>query len=225
MTVKLKLLIAACTLWGLGLNAVVIAGVVSVPAWSTSRLTASGHSAQAVAATTPPPTTHPARTTTPTPTPKAVAVRLTAAQKAQVNQILSSSEIHYAGLLAAGKQALGITQYADAWAGLAAFDDPTSAASKFRDWRGSSKAEADVSYVQAFAQADAFYSANNEPANIDVWRDDVASAQGDLIQWVDLAASWQIHTTTTAQLSVAEQKFNADLRAAGQARAAWIAAS
>ena len=74
MTVKLKLLIAACTLWSLGLNAVVIAGVVSVPTWWASRPTASGLTAHAVAAATPPGTTQPARTTTPTPTPKTIVV-------------------------------------------------------------------------------------------------------------------------------------------------------
>ena len=56
--------------------------------------------------------------------------------KKRVRAILTANVDHYAKLLAAGERALGSTQYANANAGLAAFNDPNSAASKFRDYQG-----------------------------------------------------------------------------------------
>ncbi|MHB8620396.1 MAG: hypothetical protein ACYDAG_12630 [Chloroflexota bacterium] len=134
--------------------------------------------------------------------------QLTEAQKAQVRAILTASVDHYQHLLATGKQALGTTQYQDAIAGVAAFDDPHSAAARFRDWRKSSNAEADISSdTDAFPKADAFYTAENEPTNeLEAWRGDMQDAQGALSDWVNIAVAWQVRDRTTAQLVTAEQK-------------------
>ena len=69
---------------------------------------------------------------------------LTAADKAHVRQILTASVDHYVHLLALGQQAIGTTQYANATAGVAAFSNPDSAASRLRDYRTKSKPESDT---------------------------------------------------------------------------------
>ena len=158
-------------------------------------------------------TSHPTATRQPTSAPKPTAIaKITAAQKQQVSAILTKNIQHYQQLLAQGKSVLGTTQYADANAGLAAFNDPSSAASRFRDWRQSSNAERDVSYINAFNQADANYNADNEPAAISMWRDDMSTMQSDLANWVTTAVSWQIRDKTDADLSAAESQFNQDIK-------------
>jgi hypothetical protein len=57
------------------------------------------------------------------------------ADNIKATQILSENTNYYAQLFATGKAALGTTQYADAFAGLDAFNDPNSAASKFGVFR------------------------------------------------------------------------------------------
>lgn len=163
------------------------------------------------------------------PRDSASAERLSTGQKAQVQAALQANIDHYAQLLAAGKAALGTTPYTDANAGLAAFNDPNSAAAKFRDWRAQSKAEQDVSYLQAFKQANDIFLAvmgsssgpvtqweNDTSTALTNWQDDAGTAQADLAGWVQVAVSWQVSSKTDADLATAEQKVNSDLSKARQ---------
>lgn len=136
---------------------------------------------------------------------------LTAADKAHVRQILTVSVDHYASLLSLGEQALGSTQYADANAGLAAFNDPNSAASRFSAYRKKSNPEGDLSFLNAFKKADNYYTAANEPKAISTWRDDMNDASVALNEWVNFAVGWQIREHTTLQLQAAEHKVTAAL--------------
>jgi hypothetical protein len=136
---------------------------------------------------------------------------VTAAAKAKVRAALTASVDHYAQLLALGQRALGSSQYADANAGLAAFSDPNSAASRFRDYRTTANPEGDLSFLGAFKRADSVYTAANEPNSISTWRDDMDNAQSDLSTWVTLAAGWQIREHASAQLQAAAHKVDADL--------------
>jgi hypothetical protein len=136
---------------------------------------------------------------------------LTAADKAHVQQILTASLDHYANLLSLGEQALGSTQYASANAGLAAFNDPSSAASRFSAYRKKSNPEGDLSFLNAFKKADNYYTAANEPSAISTWRDDVNDASVALNEWVNVAVGWQIREHTTLQLQTAEHKVTAAL--------------
>ncbi|HZT16886.1 MAG TPA: hypothetical protein VFA19_13150 [Gaiellaceae bacterium] len=131
---------------------------------------------------------------------------LTAADKAHVQQILTASVDHYANLLSLGEQALGSTQYANANTGLAAFNDPNSAASRFSAYRKKSNPEGDLSFLNSFKKADNYYSAANEPKAISTWRDDMNDASVALNEWVNLAVGWQIREHTTLQLQAAEHK-------------------
>lgn len=154
-----------------------------------------------------------AQESVPMQTPVAVATS-SAPDKVKVAAILSVSVDHYAQLFASGKAALGTTQYPNASAGLKAFDDPNSAASKFSNFRKSDNLQNDLSYLDAFKQADSYYTAANEPDAIGTWRDDMTNLTGDLYKWVDDAASWQISEISSAQLKADEQKVNADFAAA-----------
>ncbi|HVC76225.1 MAG TPA: hypothetical protein VND96_06885 [Candidatus Micrarchaeaceae archaeon] len=191
--------------------------VVILVAFLAAGLVACGNaSSGTTAASSPTPHTSPSAS--------ASVEKLSTAEKVQVQATLQANIDHYAQLLAAGKAALGSTPYADANAGLAAYNDPNSSASKFRDWRAQSKAEQDVSYLQAFKQANDIYLAvmgsssgsitkweNDTSTALTNWQDDVGNVQGDLALWVQVAASWQISLKTDADLAAAEQKVNSDL--------------
>jgi hypothetical protein len=203
-----------------------IAAAVSPP----SRSPSSGNSpaTHATAGLTPTPTSNSALQATPTtqPTPTSEA-KLTTAQKTQVRSILEAATNHYADLLTQGQTALGTTQYSDPYAGIAAFNDPNSAASRFSSWRKTSGAEQDVqTYMNAFTAADAFYNAKNEPTDaITSWRDDISQVQADLIQWIQTAVGWQIIESTSADLQRCVSVFQTDLSKARADVEAVIAAS
>lgn len=133
------------------------------------------------------------------------------ADKAHVRRILTASVNHFAHLLVLGQQALGTTPYASATAGLAAFNDPNSAASRFRDYRSKYRAEQDLSYLAAFKRADSYYTAANEPQAISAWQDDMTAAATALSEWVNVAVGWQIREKSNAQLNGAAGKVDAAL--------------
>lgn len=164
--------------------------------------------------------------------------QLSPAQKSQVQAVLQANIDHYEQLLAAGKAVLGTTPSSDASAGLTAFNDPNSSASQFRDWRSQSNAEQDVSYLQAFKQANDIYLAvmgsssgsvtkweNDTSTTLTNWQDDIGNVQADLAQWVQVAADWQISSKTAADLAAAEQKVNSDLSKTRQDLQQLLAAS
>ena len=80
-------------------------------------------------------------------------------------------------------------------------DDPTSAAARFRDWRSSSQIEQDISYLDAFGQADAYYNADNEPTAIGDWEFDMGDVTTAINHWIQTAVSWQISNATDADLA------------------------
>ena len=130
---------------------------------------------------------------------------VTAADKEKVNVILTANVDHFAHLLTLGELILGSTQYPSASAGLAAFSDPNSAASRFSAYRKQQNPEGDLSYLAAFKQADSYYTAANEPPSIGTWHDDMGLVGTDLDEWVKVAVGWQIRQNTTAALQAAER--------------------
>ncbi len=128
--------------------------------------------------------------------------------------IMTASVKHYQDLLNAGETALGDKPYTSANEALAAFSDPNSAASKFSDYRKNLDPQNDMSYLDAFKQADNFFTANNEPAAMASWRDSMTEMTQDLYQWVEVATKWQDGETSTANLSVAQNKVTNDLNQA-----------
>jgi hypothetical protein len=144
----------------------------------------------------------------------AAVAKLTPVQTDQVKSILLGNVNHYAALLTQGEQILGTTPYPDANAGLTAMSDPTSAASRFRDYRKDPNPESDHSYLDAFKKADAFYNAANEARSIGTWRDDMGRATSDLTKWVQDAATWQVSEIPTSQLQADAARVTSDLQTA-----------
>jgi hypothetical protein len=118
---------------------------------------------------------------------------------------------HYRDLLAQGQQIIGNSQYPDGMTGLAAMEDPGSAAARFRDWRQSSDAERDLSYLASFTDADHNFTAETEPQAIGDWRDDMGQVQDDISQWISVAVNYQISTATQADLDNAAAAVQADM--------------
>lgn len=162
-----------------------------------------------------PPSPTPARST-PATAPSTAATHLAPQSvRDKAAQILTAATTHYAQVFAQGQQIVGTTQYPDGDAGLAALQDPNSAASKFSAWRQSSKVEQDVNtYMDAFSQADSGFDASDEPASISTWRDDVGNVQSDIAQWVQTAVSYQIATASQTDLDAAAAKVQTDLKTA-----------
>jgi hypothetical protein len=143
------------------------------------------------------------RSITPTPAPTSTPQDL-----AQARSILLASIDHYEQQFEEGKATLD-KPYADTFAGLAAFKDPYSSASRLTDWRSSRfPGGADLSMIDAMARAGAFVSADNEPANnaLEEWREAMFDADGATTDWWNVAVKWQIRTGTSAQLAAAEQQ-------------------
>lgn len=142
--------------------------------------------------------------------------RLTEGQKREVRSILLSSVGHYEAELAAGKEALGSTQYASPYAAIAALKEPNSAASKFSKFHKQTNPEDDLSYTVAFKRADSIFTAANEPQAMEAWRNAMERAWSAFIPWVNDATSWQIGSVSTSKLQADEGAIGSSL---AQARA------
>jgi hypothetical protein len=140
---------------------------------------------------------------------------LTTAQRSRVRSILLGSVSHYTDELDEGVRIIGTTQYPSADAGLAAFDDPTSAASKFSAYQRRRNPASDLSYQDALGKADALYTADNEPQAVLTWTTDMDDMVAAFAQWVQTATSFQIQEKDATALRQAEQKVR---RALGRTR-------
>jgi hypothetical protein len=142
------------------------------------------------------------------------------AERRAAYKSLTTSITHYRQLLAQGQKIVGTTQYADGVAGLAAMDDPTSAAAMFRDYRQKPDPERDLTFLAAFKDADQHFTAETEPQAISDWQDDMGTAQSDLSQWVNVVVDYQISKKTQGDLDSAAATVEADLaKAATDAKA------
>ena len=136
---------------------------------------------------------------------------------AQVKAFLNNGTSYYTQLFKTGQQALGTTQYADAYAGLDALNDPSSAASK---WAAFNSKLVSTDYTSM--ATDAYNNASNlyTDANVDVppsigdWYADINDAYSDIGAWAKDATSWQISEIGTSQLNSDAQKFQQDIAAA-----------
>lgn len=136
---------------------------------------------------------------------------------AQVKAFLNNGTSYYVQLFKNGQQALGTAQYADAYAGLAALNDPSSAASKWAAFNSKF-----VSSDYASTATDAYNNASNlyTDVNVDIpsaigdWYADINDAYSDIGAWAKDATSWQISEISTSQLNSDAQKFQQDIAAA-----------
>lgn len=161
--------------------------------------------------TKPTPTNKPKPTPTnkPKPTPTAIP-SLSVYQKTQIVTIITANTNHFKQLWSDGQTALGTTQYADAYAGLDAINDPSSNASKFSQYKQTENPANDNSMNTALQQADKYYPSNVSDDALNTWRLDMITLSSDMGLWVNDATSWQISEIPTSQLNNDAQTVNKD---------------
>jgi hypothetical protein len=190
----------------------IIVGPSKVPNLAATNNAASLSNTPSAAPVAPlPSSAQPAPASPPAPAPAVIPTVASQADRGAAASILTVAGAHYRNVFTQGRVIAGTTQYAGGMAGLSAMEDPNSAAARFRDWRQSTRIEQDVSsYIEAFKQADAHFTADNEPQAIGSWQDDIAAAQADISRWVSIATSYQIGQKTLGDLDQAAAKVNAD---------------
>lgn len=150
---------------------------------------------------------------------------LTKAQKQRVALLLDRATTRYANALATGQVALGKTQYASASAGLAALNDPNSAASRFSEWQKIAKSDIyNAPYLATARQVDAIYNAGG-PDALTTWENDMGNLGADLQAWTHDAVSWQVGDVSTSRLQRDARLIQKDLRRARADTRAVIRAS
>ena len=157
-----------------------------------------------------PKTTAPFATQVPTQKPTQPPTSLSTAQKVQVTAIITANTNHFKKLWSDGKLALGTTQYANSYEGLAAIDDPSSSASKFSQYKQTENPANDNTMNDAFTQADKYYPDSVSDDNLNTWRIDMIQLSSDMGVWVDKATSWQISEISSNELASAESAVNSD---------------
>lgn len=154
--------------------------------------------------------------TTPSPVVVATSSKQSAVapDKQKIAAILSASVTYYTQLFTTGKAILGTTQYADANAGLKAFDDPNSAASLFGSFRTNTclKNDPGANAISAYKEADNLYSGSS-PDALGNWNYDINTAASDICLWAGDAVSWQIKEISNAKLQADQHKVEADFTA------------
>jgi hypothetical protein len=126
--------------------------------------------------------------------PQAAAPKMTI-DVAQVKAYLTAGTDYYVQLFQQAQQALGTTQYADAYAGIAALDDPTSAASMWSEYQQKfMKADYSAMMTTTYNQVSNVYTAASvdTPSAVNDWNDGINQAFSDIGPWMSDATSWQI---------------------------------
>ncbi len=126
--------------------------------------------------------------------------------------VLTANIAHYRSIFERGQAIIGQAQYANDEQGPVATQDPTSAAARFRDYRTNANPELDMSFLDAFRQADKHFTADDEPQAIRDWVDDMSFMHDDVRRWVHVAVDYQMSTSTSqADLDAAAETVRQDL--------------
>ncbi len=130
----------------------------------------------------------------------------------KIAAILSASVTYYTQLFVTGKAALGTAQYADANAGLKAFNDPNSAAVHFGTFRTNTclKNDPGANAISAYQEADNLYT-DSSPDALSKWNEDINNTASDICLWAADAVGWQIKEISSAKLHTDEQKVSEDI--------------
>jgi len=165
---------------------------------------------------TPPPETpaaEPSAAAVP-PTPPAAVVPASPARRAASSQTLLDTDQHFRTLLNQGTAILlSEAPYPDANAGLQAMDEPGSAAARFSAFQVGQHPENDeATQMTAFQQADAVFTAADEPAAISTWRDTLGQVDGAFAKWEQVAGSYQISEVSRTDLDAAASAVSTILR-------------
>lgn len=130
--------------------------------------------------------------------------------------VVSSTQYTLAeAVAAAAHPAFGTPPYADGFAALSDLAVPGSPAALFSAWQTKvwQPLQRNVSYLAAFEQADAYFTADDEPPAIGTWRDDAIQLDGDIGTWAQTASDWQDSAASSAKLDAATEAVTLDLKA------------
>lgn len=131
--------------------------------------------------------------------------------------VLTANIAHYRSIFEQGQAVIGQAQHTNGEEALVAMKDPSSPAARFRYYRKNSDPEFDMSFIDAFRQADKYFTKDNEPQAIRDWVDDMSFMQDDLSRWVHVAVDYQ---SSQADVDAAVETVRQDLaKAQADARA------
>jgi hypothetical protein len=126
--------------------------------------------------------------------------------------VLTANIAHYRSIFAQGQAIIGHAQHANGEDALVTMEDPNSAAARFQYYRKNSNPEHDMSFLDAFRQADKPFTTDSEPQAIRDWVDDMSFMQDDLSRWVHVAVDYQSSTSTSqADMDAAAETVRQDL--------------
>jgi hypothetical protein len=131
--------------------------------------------------------------------------------------VLTANIAHYRSIFEQSQAIIGLAQHADGEEAVVAMADPNSATARFRHYRKNSDPEFDMSFLDAFRQADRHFTANDEPQAIRDWVDDMSFMHDDLSRWVHVAVDYP---SSQADVDAAAETVRQDLaKAQADARA------
>ncbi|MGH7745005.1 MAG: hypothetical protein ACREQ5_09430 [Candidatus Dormibacteria bacterium] len=134
--------------------------------------------------------------------------------------VLTANIAHYRNVFEQGQAIIDHTQYANGEEVRVAMEDPSSAAARFLDYRENSNPELDMTFLDAFRQADKGFTTHDEPQAIRDWVDDMSFMHDDLARWVHVAVDYQSSTKSQVDLDAAAATVRQDLaQAEADARA------
>jgi hypothetical protein len=140
------------------------------------------------------------------PSTAAPVVKLTAPQKEQVKSILLNSVSHYETQLARGADILPETPYPNAGAALAAYSNPSSPASRWREFGQANGPFKDFSYMEAEKQARAVYpDVASMPDALSDWSSEMNEMSSAWADWFFVANDWQTSSASDSELQAAEK--------------------
>lgn len=134
--------------------------------------------------------------------------------------VLTANIAHYRSIFEQSQVIIGLAQHANGEEAMVAMAEPTSVAARFQYYRKNSDPEFDTSFLDAFRQADRYFTADNEPQAIRDWVDDMSFMHDDLSRWMHVAVDY--HSSQTDVDAAAETvrqdlaKAQADARAVQQ---------
>jgi hypothetical protein len=105
--------------------------------------------------------------------------------------VLAAADAHYRTVFVQGRVIVGTARYIDDMAALSATKDPHSAAARFGDWRKNTGIENDVSYLDAFDQAQVRFAPGAAPKALSTWRDDIAATRNAIAAWVRIVPGYE----------------------------------
>ena len=128
--------------------------------------------------------------------------------------MLAVSTNYYSQLFSDAKKILGTKQYSNTAEGLSAFNDPSSSAVLFGNFRTETclKNNPSANINNTYREVSNLYfgAKVNQTDALDNWNYNLNTTATDICEWAADAVSWQIREIATSKLKATEQKVDTD---------------